>query len=100
MGLDLELVDAAVEQTLKCDHLKLRGLMTIAPLSEDPGVARRTFSTLRRVQERINRDFGLKLNELSMGMTGDLEIAVEEGSTCIRVGTALFGERPPRPIVS
>lgn len=95
-GIDLDLVDAAVEQTLKCDLLKLEGLMTIAPLSEDPAVARKTFSNLRRTLERINREFGLKLDQLSMGMTGDLEHAVEEGSTCIRVGTALFGERPPR----
>ena len=95
-GIDLDLVDAAVEHALKCDLLKLEGFMTIAPLSDDSAVARNTFSNLRRTLERINRDFGLKMDQLSMGMTGDLEQAVEEGSTCIRVGTALFGERPAR----
>lgn len=93
-GFDPDLVDAAIEQALKCDQLKLRGLMTIAPLSDDPSIARRTFSNLRRILERINREFGLSMRELSMGMTDDLEIAIEEGSTCIRVGTALFGDRP------
>ncbi len=93
-GFDPDLVDAAVEAALKCDHLHLDGFMTIAPLSENPAIARKTFSNLRCILERINREFGLKMKELSMGMTSDLESAIEEGSTCIRVGTALFGHRP------
>lgn len=92
-GIDPDLVDAAVELALKCDHLRLKGFMTIAPLSADHSVARRTFANLRSLLERTNREFGLALRELSMGMTDDLEIAIEEGSTCIRVGTALFGTR-------
>jgi pyridoxal phosphate enzyme (YggS family) len=93
-GLDCGLVDATVAAALQCDNLELRGLMTIAPLSEDVRVARATFSRLRNIQESINSQFGLSLKELSMGMSGDLEVAIEEGSTCIRVGSALFGERP------
>lgn len=92
-GIDPDLVDAAVELALKCDHHRLKGFMTIAPLSADDSVARRTFANLRGLLERTNREFGLALRELSMGMTDDLEIAIEEGSTCIRVGTALFGTR-------
>jgi len=93
-GFEPELVDAAMEQVLKCDHLKVKGLMTIAPLSENPVVARHTFSNLKNILQRVNREFGLSMRELSMGMTDDLEIAIEQGSTCIRVGTALFGHRP------
>ena len=93
-GMEEELADSAVEFALKCDHLNLLGFMTIAPLSDDPAVARRTFARLRQLLERINRDFGIAMKELSMGMTDDLGSAILEGSTCIRVGTALFGRRP------
>ena len=93
-GMDEDLADAAVEYALKCDHLDLKGFMTIAPLTDDPTVARRTFARLRQLLERINRDFGIDMKELSMGMTDDLDSAIMEGSTCIRVGTALFGSRP------
>jgi PLP dependent protein len=93
-GMEPGLADSAVEFALKCDHLRLKGFMTIAPLSDDPSVARRTFARLRQLLERINRDFSIKMEELSMGMTGDLDSAIMEGSTCIRIGTALFGARP------
>lgn len=95
-GMDPALADSAVEYALKCDHLRLKGFMTIAPLSDNPSVARHAFARLRELLEQINRNFGLKMRELSMGMTGDLDYAIMEGSTCIRVGTALFGPRPPR----
>ncbi len=93
-GFSSVLADAAVEQVLKCDHLKLEGFMTIAPLDDDPNIARKAFATLRELMDRIKRDFGIDLRELSMGMSGDLENAILEGSTCIRVGSALFGPRP------
>jgi PLP dependent protein len=70
-----------------CSNLTLRGLMTMPPWSDDPEVPRPVFRRLRELAER----HGLK--ELSMGMSGDLETAIEEGSTCVRVGTALFGRR-------
>jgi len=74
-------------------HLRVEGLMTIAPLSDDPFVARRTFAALREIRDRLATP-ALPLRELSMGMTGDLAEAIAEGSTMIRVGTALFGMRP------
>jgi hypothetical protein len=70
--------------------------MTIAPLSEDPGVARRAFEDLRNLRDSLAARFGTPLRELSMGMTADLEQAVAAGSTQVRVGTALFGERLPK----
>ena len=78
-------------------HLQVRGLMTIPPHTEDPNGARPHFQTLRALRDRMAKDFPqLKLSELSMGMSHDYEVAIEEGSTCVRVGTAIFGERPPR----
>jgi uncharacterized pyridoxal phosphate-containing UPF0001 family protein len=67
--------------------------MTIAPLSEDKAVARNCFATLRELRDRLALRSGLPLTVLSMGMSGDLGEAVAEGSTQIRVGTALFGAR-------
>jgi PLP dependent protein len=68
--------------------------MTIAPLSRRPRRSpRRTFASLREIRDRLAAEFGRPLRELSMGMSGDLEAAVAEGSTIVRVGTALFGER-------
>jgi len=71
----------------------LRGLMTIAPYSPDPEKSRPHFSNLRTLRDRIQSDTGLDLPVLSMGMSGDFIVAIEEGSTSVRIGTALFGER-------
>jgi len=71
----------------ECPHLRLEGLMTMPPWSDDPEAARPYFRRLRELGERHN------LAGLSMGMSHDLEAAIEEGSTCVRVGTALFGKR-------
>jgi len=76
-------------------HLTTRGLMTVAPLDENPVTARTCFRTLRKLRDQLatqhpQLDFG----ELSMGMSGDFEIAIEEGSTLVRIGTAIFGTRP------
>ena len=73
-------------------HLALEGLMTIAPLTDDAAVQRRTFRGLRELRDALKED-GLWLPTLSMGMSGDYGVAVEEGATVIRVGTALFGAR-------
>lgn len=71
--------------------------MTIAPLGVNPEetaeLARRTFANLRELRDTLASRFGQTLPELSMGMSGDLELAVAAGSTCVRVGTALFGSR-------
>lgn len=74
--------------------LELRGLMTIGRLVEDPEDARDCFVTLRQLRERLQEELGQGLPVLSMGMSGDLEVAVEEGATRVRVGSAIFGARP------
>lgn len=73
--------------------LQVDGLMTIAPLSDDPAVTHHTFANLRRIRDELATRSGLPLHVLSMGMTGDLEIALAEGSTLLRIGTALYGPR-------
>jgi len=73
-------------------HLALEGLMTIAPLTDDGAAQRRTFRVLRELRDALKED-GLWLPTLSMGMSGDYGVAIEEGATVIRVGTALFGSR-------
>ncbi len=73
-------------------NIQLEGLMTIAPLTEDENEIRQSFKQLRKLRDDLNADgFGLK--ELSMGMTSDFEIAIEEGATMLRIGSAIFGER-------
>ena len=74
-------------------RLSLRGLMTIAPYSPEPEKSRAHFAGLRELRDKIEAATGLHLPVLSMGMSGDFAVAIEEGSTCVRIGTALFGER-------
>jgi len=69
--------------------VRLRGLMTMAPFTDDAALVRRSFATLRELRDGL--PFAAELAELSMGMTNDFEIAVEEGSTLVRIGTAIFG---------
>ena len=77
-------------------HLRIRGLMTVPPYSEDPEGARPYFRRLRELRDRLaaRQLPAVDLSELSMGMSHDFEVAIEEGSTCVRIGTAIFGERP------
>ncbi len=78
----------------KYPHVKLLGLMTMAPFTNDEKEIHKSFITLRNLQEKLKKEFpNLEVNELSMGMSGDYKIAIEEGSTMVRIGTALFGER-------
>jgi pyridoxal phosphate enzyme (YggS family) len=79
---------------LACPHLEVRGLMTVPPFDPDPQGARPYFRRLREIRDRLADGLGIALPELSMGMSHDFEVAVEEGATEIRVGTVLFGERP------
>ena len=74
--------------------LEVRGLMTIPPPVEDPEASRPWFALLRDLRDRVEAHLGLELPELSMGMSDDFEVAVEEGATIVRIGRALFGERP------
>lgn len=75
-------------------HIEIHGLMTIPPFIEDAEGARPYFRRLRQLRDELAQSSGLKLNTLSMGMSHDFEVAIEEGSTCVRIGTAIFGERP------
>ena len=75
-------------------NIKIEGLMTMAPYTKDSGLIRSCFSQLRELKNELNRLIsGEKMKELSMGMSGDYEIAIEEGATLIRLGTVLFGSR-------
>jgi PLP dependent protein len=87
-----------LQQTLECvpdlQNIEVRGLMTIAPLDENPEKARGCFRQLRQLRDKLaGRYTRLELQELSMGMSDDFEIAIGEGSTLVRIGTALFGPR-------
>ena len=92
-GASLDDAKKLFEELLKFEHLKIEGLMTIAPLDEDLNVARKTFANLRNLRDSLRDEFKLPLGELSMGMSDDLECAVEEGATLVRVGTFLYGQR-------
>lgn len=92
-GADLATAEKLVESAMQASHLQVDGFMTIAPLSDDPEVARACFRNLREFRDAMQQRFGRQFPELSMGMSGDMGIAIEEGSTMIRVGSALFGER-------
>ncbi len=90
-------VPAAVEHIMeRCPSLTLEGFMTMAPFfpQDKIGEARPCFSALRELRDAMEAEFGVRLPRLSMGMSGDYEIAVEEGATWLRLGTVLFGERP------
>jgi pyridoxal phosphate enzyme (YggS family) len=96
-GADRADAPRLVEVALTKTALRVDGLMTIAPLGATPAEttahAERTFNTLRTLRDDLAARFGVPLRELSMGMTGDLELAVAAGSTLVRVGTALYGAR-------
>jgi len=92
-GCEREAAPALLEHALRCNHLRVDGLMTIAPLDDQPDTARRTFAALRACRDELAARFGVALPELSMGMSGDLRAAILEGSTQVRIGTALFGIR-------
>jgi PLP dependent protein len=85
---------AEVERLLALSHLRVGGLMTIAPWGEDPEAARPTFRSARRLRDALARRFpAADWSALSMGMTDDFEVAIEEGATIVRVGRAIFGSR-------
>jgi len=92
-GADPALIPALLDAAAACPHISLTGLMTMPPWSEDPEHSRPYFRQLAALARQYN------LPKLSMGMSGDLETAIEEGATILRVGTALFGKRPRPPSV-
>lgn len=94
-GLKPEQLPDFARQVSQLDALKVKGLMTIGLFTDDIELARPSLGRLRELRDQV-RELnleGVEMNELSMGMTGDLEVAIEEGSTIVRVGTAIFGSR-------
>ncbi|MBD3853927.1 MAG: YggS family pyridoxal phosphate-dependent enzyme [Acidobacteria bacterium] len=82
-----------LRHALGCDSLAVRGLMAIPPWEEDPEASRPHFRALRKLRDKLQQDVGVPLPELSMGMSHDFELAIAEGATMVRVGTAIFGPR-------
>ena len=95
-GCDPAELSRLVEGLLLMPRLELRGLMTVPEMTEDPQGARPVFRRLREMRDAVSRQHQCQLPELSMGMSRDFEIAIEEGATQIRLGTALFGARHTR----
>ncbi len=94
--LDSPELESLLRAAPKLEHLQIRGLMTVPPFTENPEGARPYFCVLRDLRDQIAaRNLpGIQMDVLSMGMSHDFEVAIEEGSTCVRVGTAIFGARP------
>ncbi|MGE5208928.1 MAG: YggS family pyridoxal phosphate-dependent enzyme [Alphaproteobacteria bacterium] len=85
-----------IEELLALQRLSILGLMTIPPLADDAEGSRKYFVQLRELRDRLQTDFHVDLPHLSMGMTQDFAVAIEEGATLVRIGTAIFGERTSR----
>jgi pyridoxal phosphate enzyme (YggS family) len=96
-GADPDQTRRLIEAVAACENLRCVGLMTMPPFYDDPEGARPYFAELRRLRDRLQPSMpqGVDLRGLSMGMSGDFEVAVEEGATLVRIGTALFGPRKP-----
>jgi pyridoxal phosphate enzyme (YggS family) len=92
-GCEPDEVFVIAEHILNLKNVKLNGLMTIGSFTFDGIVNKKEFALLRELKERVNSKFRINLKELSMGMTNDYNLAVEEGATMVRIGTAIFGER-------
>jgi len=92
-GMAPEEVPAALARSSTLFRVQIMGVMTIPPVSKDPEEARGYFRRLRELRDRWRQESGLPLEELSMGMSHDFEVAVEEGATWVRLGTLLFGAR-------
>ncbi len=96
--LDSPELDAILGAASELNHLEIRGLMVIPPMTEDAAAARPFFRAVRDLRDRIagQRAPGIRMDVLSMGMSHDFEVAIEEDSTCVRIGTAIFGARPAK----
>jgi hypothetical protein len=95
-GFKSETLREEMESLLALPRLSILGLMTIPPLAEEAEASRKYFVQLRELRDRLQTEFHVDLAQLSMGMTEDFVVAVEEGATLVRVGTAIFGERKPK----
>ena len=98
-GVQPDAVPGLVAEVLKLDRLQLAGLMTIGPglAIDDPEASRPCFIVLKTLAEDCRQRFGIRLPHLSMGMSSDFEVGIEEGATIVRIGTAIFGPRPASP---
>lgn len=96
-GFRAETLRGEMESLLALPRLSIEGLMCIPPLADKAEASRTFFVQLRELRDSLEKEFDLRLPRLSMGMTQDFWIAVEEGATLVRVGTAIFGERSKRP---
>lgn len=92
-GFSPDKLRAEMEQLLQFERIQIEGLMTIAPLAADPENSRRYFAQLRNLRDQLQSEFRFGLPQLSMGMSGDYLVAIEEGATMVRVGSAIFGAR-------
>jgi pyridoxal phosphate enzyme (YggS family) len=94
-GVGSEALMDLVRHVALLKHISIEGLMTMPPYFDEPEKARPYFIRLRELRDRIREEGieGVRMDELSMGMSGDFEVAIEEGATMVRVGTAIFGER-------
>ena len=92
-GVVPEAAEKLAEAVRACKHLEMRGLMAVPPFDPDPEKSRPYFARIRELRDRLSARLGLPLRELSLGMSHDFAVAVEEGSTEVRIGTALFGPR-------
>ncbi len=94
-GVAIEKTLGLIREAAKLKHISIKGLMTIPPFLDNPEQVRPYFKKLRELSENVTRENipGVSMRELSMGMSGDFEVAIEEGATMVRVGTAIFGER-------
>lgn len=88
-----ELLFKDMEEILKLTHVRVEGFMTMAPWVQDESIIRRSFSLCRAIRDEAAQRFGKSFNRLSMGMSNDYLWAIEEGSTLVRIGTAIFGNR-------
>ena len=95
-GFDPESLRAEMEAILALERLEIIGLMCIPPVGADAESARPWFVSLRKLRDALENEFGVKLPALSMGMSGDFAVAIEEGATHVRVGSAIFGKRSYR----
>ena len=96
-GVEMKDLDELAANIIeKCPHLELQGLMCIPPVYNAGAAARPYFARLRGLRDKLSASTGLALPHLSMGMSGDFEWAIEEGATFVRVGTDIFGPRPPK----
>ena len=87
------------ERVLGCGHLQLAGLMCIPPFMENPEQVRPYFAALRKLKDQLEMQFAITLPVLSMGMSHDFEVAIQEGATEVRVGTAICGTRAKQPVI-